>query len=127
MADSNPVVAATPYPFYATGQDSGDDSFQAALVSHSGASVERNQDAQFGALRTQHVHRDVEAGKRETVQAKFDLVVAQKDAEIRNADRFASIEKQLAGMKADALQRDIGQLREDKLMGVLDRILAKLP
>jgi hypothetical protein len=89
--------------------------------------VERNQDAQFGALRTQHVHRDVEAGKRETVQAKFDLVVAQKDAEIRNADRFASIEKQLAGMKADALQRDIGQLREDKLMGVLDRILAKLP
>jgi hypothetical protein len=128
MSDSQNITA-TPYPFYATGGDD-DDSFRAALVSHANASVERNQDSQFAAARSQHIHRDVEAGKRETVQAKFDLLVSQKDAEIRNADRFASIEAKLAGMESAQLARDLADVKADgraqKQESLLAQILAKL-
>lgn len=110
MSDQN--ITATPYPFYATGNDE-DDSFKAALTSHAGASIERNQDSQFAAARSQLVHRDVQDGKRETVQAKFDSVVAQKDAEIRAVERFAELKAELAVIRAEGLNRDVAQLRAE--------------
>jgi hypothetical protein len=114
MSDQN--ITATPYPFYATG-DNDDDSFRAALTSHASASVERNQDSQFAAARSQAVHRDVESSKRETVQAKYDVTVNQKDAEIRSVERFAEIKAELAAMRAENLQRDVAQLRADLAEG----------
>lgn len=130
-------ITATPYPFYATGGND-DDSFRATLTSHASASVERNQDAQFSAARTQAVHRDVEATKRETVQAKYDVTVNQKDAEIRSVERFAEIKAELAALRADNAQRDIANLRAEladgkadarasKAESLLAAILAKLP
>lgn len=134
MADNGQNIVATPYPFYATGADDSDDSFKAALISHGNASVERNQDSQFAALRTQQVHRDVEAGKRETAQAKFDVVSAQKDSEIRSVERFAEIKAELAALRAEGLQRDvrtlerqIDQKNQDETKSLLATILAKLP
>jgi hypothetical protein len=129
MADGQNITA-TPYPFYATGSDDGDDAFKATLISHQGASIERNQDSQFAAARSQLVHRDVQDGKRETVQAKFDAVVAQKDAEIRAVERHSELKAELAAMRAEGLSRELSALRADtgneKLASVLARIATKL-
>lgn len=137
MADGQNITA-TPYPFYATGSDDGDDAFKAALISHGNASVERNQDSQFAAARSQAVHRDVESTKRETVQAKYDLAVQQKDSEIRAAERFAEVKAELAALNAKMDAGTIAQLRADladgkadaraqKQESLLAAILAKLP
>lgn len=115
MADSNsaPSIVATPYPTYISpgGDGDGDDSFRAALIVQGDASTQRNQDSQFAALRSEHLTRDVADGKRETVQAKYDSLVQQKDFEVRNADRFASLEKELAAMRAEATAREVASLR----------------
>ena len=108
MADAQNITA-TPYPFYATGGND-DDSFRAALTSHASASVERNQDSQFAAARSQAVHRDVEASKRETVQAKYDLSVQQKDGEIRAVERFADIKAELAALRAEMTSRELSRV-----------------
>lgn len=130
MAD-NQNISATPYPFYATGGE--DDSHKAALVSHAGASIERNQDAGFGFLSRQALQAEMGYNREATLQAKFDSVVAQKDAEIRQSERFAGIEKELAAIRAEGLARDVSQLRaevskgqNDALAVVLSRIAAKL-
>jgi hypothetical protein len=136
MADGQNITA-TPYPFYATGGDD-DDSYRAALTSHASASVERNQDSQFAAARSQAVHRDVQDGKRETAQAKYDLAVQAKDAEIRNADRFSEVKAELAALREKMDGQAIAQLRvdlsetkasarADKQESLLAAILAKLP
>jgi hypothetical protein len=123
MSDNSPVVAATPYPFYSTGgQDDNVD--RAVLISHTGASVERNQDAGFSALRSQLVHRDVEQGKRETVQAKFDLAIAQKDFEIRAADRHSELKAELAVLRAEGLGREIASLRAASTEKLMADVLA---
>lgn len=125
MSDNSPVVAATPYPFYSTGgQDDNVD--RAVLISHTGASVERNQDAGMSALRSQLVHRDVESGKRETVQAKFDVAIAQKDFEIRAADRHSELKAELAALRAEGLTREIAGLRQSATDGKLTDILSAL-
>jgi hypothetical protein len=137
MADGQ-NISATPYPFYATGNDDGDDAFKATLISHQGASIERNQDSQFAAQRSQLVHRDVEASKRETVQAKYDLAVQQKDSEIRAAERFAEVKAELAALREKMDGNTVAQLRADiadgkadaraqKQESLLAAILAKLP
>jgi hypothetical protein len=137
MADGQNITA-TPYPFYATGSDDGDDAFKATLISHGNASVERNQDSQFAAQRSQLVHRDVEASKRETVQAKYDLAVQQKDSEIRAAERFAEVKAELAALREKMDGNTVAQLRADiadgkadaraqKQESLLAAILAKLP
>jgi hypothetical protein len=141
MADSSnsPAIVATPYPTYISpgGDDDSDETYKAALISHSAASVERNQDSQFAAARSQLVHRDVQSARRDTVEAKFDLVVAQKDGELRALERFSAIEKELAALRAEGLARDVSSLRaelgesrasarQDGLMSVLGQILAKL-
>ena len=131
------TVAATPYPFYSTPAGDDDSVQQAVLTSHVGAAVERNQGDGFASLRAQFVHRDVESSKRETTQAKFDLAVAQKDAEIRNADRFGEIRAELASLhsKIDGntiavLRADLSDSKQDArnsaLTSVLERILEKL-
>lgn len=110
MSDQN--ITATPYPFYATGGD--DDSVQhAVLTSHAGASIERNQDSQFAALSRQNLQGRVSDGRRESVETKFEVVVAQKDAEIRAAERFAELKAELAAMRAEGLQRDVASLRAE--------------
>ncbi len=126
MAESQNITA-TPYPFYATGGND-DDSYRAQLVSHAGASIERNQDAQFASL-----HRDVESSKRETVEAKFELAVQVKDAEVRAAERHGDIKAELAALRAEGLQRDVrgleralDQKNQDETKGILAAILAKL-
>src|SRR5262245_30563739 len=132
MAD-NGMIAATPYPFYAGGQDNDNEAHKAALVSHAGASIERNQDAGFGFLSRQQLQSEVGYNREVTLQAKYDAVVAQKDAEIRASERFAGIEKELAAIRAEGLQRDVATLRaevakggQDALGAVLVRIAAKL-
>ncbi len=114
MADSSSNFAATPYPIYNVGGDGDDDSVQhAVLTSHASASVERNQDSQFAAARSQFVHRDVQDGKRETVEAKYELAVHTKDAEIRAVERFAELTAELAALRAEGLQRDVATLRAE--------------
>jgi len=141
MADSNgsPSIVATPYPTYISpGGDSDSDVYQAALIQQGDASTQRNQDSQFAALRSEFVHRDVQDGKRETAQAKYDLAVQGKDAEVRNADRFAEVAKGLAELNAKLDANTIAQLRVDlsetkaegrqaKTDSLLAAILAKLP
>lgn len=141
MADSNggPSIVATPYPTYISpGGDGDDDSFRAALIVQGDASTQRNQDSQFAALRSELVTRDVADGKRETAQAKYDLAVQAKDAEVRNADRFAEVSKELAALNAKIDGNVIAQLRVDlakteadgrqaKTESLLAAILAKLP
>jgi hypothetical protein len=114
MADSNPTVVATPYPTYIQGGDDGEsDAFKAALIVQGDASTQRNQDAQFASLQSQLVHRDVQGGKRETAQAKYDLAVQGKDAEVRTADRFSEVAKSLAELNAKLDAQTIAQLRVD--------------
>lgn len=136
MAD-NPTVVATPYPTYMTGGDD-DDSFRAALISHSGASVERNQDAQFAAQRDQNLTRDVNRNAERTAQAKYDLAVQTKDAEIRAADRHNETLKELAALRAEMnadriatlrveLSESKASARQDRTESLLAGILAKLP
>lgn len=125
MSDNSPVVAATPYPFYSSGGND-DNADRAVLISHTGASVERNQDAGFSALRSQLVHRDVEQGKRETVQAKFDLAIAQKDFEIRAADRHSELKAELAALRAEGLGREIAGLRAEATASKMDAVLAAI-
>lgn len=129
MADSSngPSIVATPYPTYISpgGDDGDDDSFRAALVSHSAASVERNQDSQFAAARSQSVHRDVVDGKRETAQAKYDLTVQAKDAEVRNADRFAEVKAELAAIREKMDAGTVAQLRADLAKNEADSRSAK--
>lgn len=124
MSDNSPIVAATPYPFYSTGGQDNTSADRAVLISHTGASVERNQDAGLSALRSQLVHRDVEQGKRETVQAKFDLALAQKDFEIRAADRHSELKAELAALRAEGLTREIAGLRADASGKALADVLA---
>lgn len=138
MADNSPSIVATPYPTYISPSGDDDDSFRAALTSHAAASVERNQDSQFAAARSQAIHRDVESGKRETAQAKYDVVVQVKDAEVRAADRFAEVKSELAALREKMDGAAIAQLRSDlaetkaegrsaKTESLLAAILAKLP
>jgi hypothetical protein len=138
MADNSPSIVATPYPTYISPGGDDDDSFRAQLVSHSAASVERNQDAQFASASRQALHRDIESGKRETTQAKYDLAVQAKDGEIRAAERFAEVKSELAALNAKLDAGTIAQLRADLAEGKADSrqaktdsllaaILAKLP
>jgi hypothetical protein len=138
MADS-PTIVSTPYPTYIPGNDNdSDEVFKAALIQQGDASTQRNQDSQFAALRDQLVNRDVNDGKRETAQAKYDLAVQSKDAEIRNGDRFAEVSKELSALRAEMSAREVAQLRVElaeskadgrqaKTESLLATILAKLP
>lgn len=136
MASENGTFFSA-YPGIMSQGGNDDDSFRAALTSHAGASVERNQDSQFAALRSQLVQSEVGYNREATLQAKYDSVVAQKDAEIRQSERFAGIEKELAVIRAEALSRDVSALsREladvkagrssDALSATLAAILAKV-
>lgn len=139
MADSNPSIVATPYPTYVTGgNDDGDDAFKAALIAHANGSVERNQDSQFAALRSQLVNRDVVDNARATENAKYELASVNKDAEIRSVERFAELKAELAALRAEGLQRDVAQLRAEmaetkadarsaRTESLLETILSKLP
>jgi hypothetical protein len=133
---------ATPYPTYISpgGDDDGDsraDVYAAALISQGDASTQRNQDSQFAALRSEFVHRDVQDSRRDTLQAKFDLAVGAKDAEVRAVERFAELKAELASIRAEGVARDAAALareladtkaaaRDDKTAQLLTAILAKL-
>lgn len=132
MADGSNGNFYAPWPgVFQQGGGDDDDSFRAALISQGDASTQRNQDAAFSAVRSQLVHRDV-------IEGKFDAVVSMKDGEIRTADRFSSVEKELAALRAEAQARDIAQLRAElaeskaearsaATTALLSQILAKLP
>lgn len=128
MSD-NATVVATPYPTYMTGGDD-DDSFRAALTSHAGASVERNQDAQFSAVRSQFVHRDVVAGAKdgqlEALRNRYELTAQIKDAEIRALERHAEMNEKLARLEEKATSREISQLRAEAQGSVNAQILKLL-
>ncbi|HEY3434460.1 MAG TPA: hypothetical protein VGK41_02295, partial [Solirubrobacterales bacterium] len=136
MADGQ-NISATPYPFYATGNDDGDDAFKAQLISHANASVERNQDAQFASMSRQALQHCVDSSAKETVQAKYDLAVLTKDAEVRNVERFAELKSELATIRAEGIARDNAALarelsdvkasaRDSQTAQLLAAILAKL-
>ena len=126
--------AATPYPTYNLGGD--DDSVQqAVLVGHSASSIERNQDSQFAAQRSQFVHRDVVGGTKDsqikTLETKFDLAIHAKDAERRHSRDLAEIKAMLQGQQVAVLTKELAESKADgrnnDLMSVLNKILAKLP
>lgn len=124
MTDQN--ITATPYPFYATGGNDNGEAFKAALTSHVGASVERNQDAQFSAGRDLAVTRDVVA------QAK-DVAVAVLENRVEMTRLHGDLKAELAAVRAEALQRDLASLRDasikaqnDGLLSALGKIATKL-
>lgn len=122
-------ITATPYPFYATGGND-DDSFRAVLTSHAGASVERNQDAQFSASRDLLLCRDVVAGAKdgqlEALRNRFELSTQIKDSEIRALERHNEVNEKLARIEASAAAREIVSLRDGATARALDAIAKKL-
>jgi hypothetical protein len=110
MADAN--FAATPYPTYNLG---GDD--HALLTSHAGASIERNQDAQFSAGRDRALTENVFAtSKDNAVIALENRVDIERRSAVsdRHRDRqFAELKTELAVMRAEATQRELLALRAD--------------
>ncbi len=128
MAD-NQNISATPYPFYATGGND-DDSFRAALTSHVGASVERNQDAGFASLRSQATHRDVVALNKDgvvaTADVKFELANQVKDSEIRAVARFSELKDLIHAQAARDLAEAKADLREQRVSAQNDKIAATL-
>jgi hypothetical protein len=124
MADS-PNTFFSPYPgtLSQTG-DTGDDAYRAALVSHSAASVERNQDAQFSAGRAQAIHRDVEAGKLVTRHAQFETERGDRQAERESARQYADLKAELAAMRAEAVQRELVALRDSVQNKTLESLVA---
>ncbi len=137
MADGNPSTFFSAYPGIMNSTGSGDDDSvqHALLTSHANASVERNQDSQFAAARSQAVHRDVvgvgKDARAESLQTKYDLAVQVKDSEIRAAERLAAIEAKLDQMQIGQLSRDLAESRADSRTGatnaLLAQILSKLP
>lgn len=114
MADAN--FAATPYPVYNTGGD--DDSVQhAILTSHTGASVERNQDAQFAAGRDRALTADVYGTSKDNAIVSLEnRVEVERSARVsdRHRDRqFAELKSELAAMRAEGAAREIASLRAD--------------
>lgn len=138
MADSNGTFFSAYPGIVSQGGDDHSDVYAAALIQQGDASTQRNQDSHFNALRTEVVGREAVDGKRETAQAKYDLAVAAKDAEIRNSDRFAEVKAELAALREKMDSQAIAQLRVDlsetkaegrqaKTDSLLAAILAKLP
>ncbi len=114
MADSNPTVFSS-YPGIlstGSGHDS-DDAHRAALVSHSAASVERNQDSHFAAAGQQRLLQDVADNRRETVQAKFDAERGDRASERESARQFAELKAELAVLRAEATAREVVSLRAE--------------
>lgn len=141
MSDS-PTIAATPYPFYSTGSPVEDNSFRAALTSHSAASIERNTDSQFAAGRDLQLVRDVAAGTKDAeiraLEVKADLLAEIKDHERRSVERDNAVQKELSAIRAEhlaqgtaAMARELvraeADARQGKLEAALAAILAKLP
>jgi hypothetical protein len=142
MADNNGNFAASPYPVYNFGGGDDDSVQHAILTSHGNASVERNQDSQFAALRSQHLNRDVisvgKDARAESLQTKYDLAVQSKDSEIRQSERLAEISAKLDSLRAEQLGRDLADAKNaafeartaasnSQLVNMLEKILAKLP
>lgn len=104
------------YPGYFA-QDTSDDSHQATLISHVGASVERNQDAQFGSLSRQHLHRDVVAtgkdAQLEALRNRYELATQIKDFEIRSLERNGEVKAELATLRSEQQAARIEQLRAE--------------
>jgi hypothetical protein len=142
MADNGQNIVATPYPFYATGgNDDGDDAFKAALISHQGASIERNQDAQFSASRDlQQAVRTVEGTKDAELRAlecRAALLAEIKDHERRSVERDTAVKVELMALRAEHAAQDAARTarelakveadgRQAKTDAVLAAILAKL-
>lgn len=130
--DSN--FAASPYPVYNLGGD--DDSVQqAVLTSHSAGSIERNQDSNFDAVRTQFTHRDVVGVGKDsqvtTLETKFDLAMHLKDSDRRHAERLARIEAKIDNAQIANLTAQLSDAKADArssgLENLLTQILKKLP
>ena len=130
MADNSSNFAASPYPVYNLGGVDDDSVQHAILTSHAGASVERNQDAQFAAGRSRALTADVfGTSKDDAVITLENRVELERRAAVsdRHRDRqFAELKAELAGMRAEAMQRELVALRAEKTDGILLRIAAKL-
>lgn len=111
MAD-NPTVVTTPYPTIMSG-GSDDDSFRAALISHSGASVERNQDSQFSANRDLKLTADVGVNRKEIVENRFESVKDSKRDALQQAYNHAEVKAELAALRAEMQAQTIATLRAD--------------
>ncbi|HKB35074.1 MAG TPA: hypothetical protein VKD72_01385 [Gemmataceae bacterium] len=125
MADNGTFFSA--YPGIMQTGDNDGDSHRAVLVSHSAASVERNQDAQFSAGRDLQLTREVVGGTKdariESLTNRYELATAIKDLEIRQLERDAGIRAELAAMRAEGLQRDVAELRAGAQASVTAQLL----
>ena len=130
MADNNSNFAASPYPVYNFGGGDDDSVQQAVLTSHTGASVERNQDAQFASLSRQGLHRDIVGGTKDSqlssAELKFELATQVKDSEIRSADRFSELKDLIHAQAARDLADVKADLRAARQEAMLQQILTKL-
>lgn len=140
MADSSNGTFFSAYPGIVSqgGGDDHSDVYAAALIAQGDASTQRNQDSHFVALRSEAIGREVADSKRETAQAKYDLAVQTKDAEVRAAERNADVKAELAALRAEMQANTIAQLRvelsetkadsrQSRTESMLAGILAKLP
>lgn len=122
--------AASPYPVYNMGNGDDDSVQQSLLVSHSAASIERNQDSNFGAGRQQFTHRDVLAsgkdGQVTTLVTKHDLTVHLKDSERRQAERLARIEAKLDNQQIMTLSAQLAESKADARNATLEQALTAI-
>lgn len=140
MADSNSNFAATPYPMYNVG---GNDAAATGdlLTAHAGASIERNQDAQFSAGRDRALTENVLATSKDNAIVGLEnrvAVEARAAVSDRHRDRqFSDLRAELVAMRAEAHARDVVSLRaeladakaaarNDQLTGILNRLAVKL-
>ncbi len=114
------------YPGYFA-QDTSDDSRQATLISHVGASVERNQDAQFASLSRQHLNRDVlvvgKDAQLESLRSRYELATQIKDFEIRNLERHSDVKAELAALRTEQISAKVESLRAESQDGKFAALL----
>lgn len=105
------------YPGYFSQNGGDDDAYKATLISHAGASVERNQDAGFAHLGRQQVNRDVLKTSRDTdvavLTSRYELAGQIKDFEIRSLDRHSDVRAELSALRSEQQAARIEQLRAE--------------
>lgn len=135
MADNGTFFS--PYPGTFSQGNDGDDAHKAVLVSHSAASVERNQDSQFAAAGQQRLLSEVAYNRESALEAKFDAERGDRQQERESARQFAELKAELAVLRAEAGAREVVALRaelaearsaarSDSTAAMLAQILSKI-
>lgn len=115
MSDS-PNTFFSPYPGTLSQQGTNDDSYRATLTAHSASSIERNQDSQFSAVRSQFVHKDV-------LDNRFHAERSAREADRVRDAQYADLKSELASMRTESLTREIAALRDGRQTDLITQVL----